>query len=119
VRGVLTNLIQKAALAACSSDDRVPLLYSPTGVVYLARRNTFNFPETAQIADRVVERVKQLSKRTLAATLTGFGRDGKGMKHAAYYRLFFNQLEMLGIGLQATLKIVHASKAPSAAWCRP
>ena len=114
VRGVLTNLVQNAALAACSSDDCVPLLYAPTGIVYLTRRNTFVAPDVAQIADEVIERVKQLSRRALAANLTGFSRDGKGMKHAAYYGLFFDPLEMISVGLQATLKIVHSNKPPAA-----
>ncbi len=34
-RGVLTNFIHNSALAALSSPTRVPLLYAPSGVVYL------------------------------------------------------------------------------------
>lgn len=114
VRGVLTNLIQNAALDACRSEDCVPLLYAPSGIVYLARRGAFQPPDKAQIAERVVERVKQLAKQRLTINFTGFKRDGKGMKHADYYNLFFSPLEMIGVGLQATLKIIHPNKPPSA-----
>jgi CRISPR-associated protein Csc3 len=36
------------------------------------------------------------------------------MKYADYYGLFFSGLDMISIGLQATFKIVHANKEPSA-----
>lgn len=114
VRGVLTNLIQNAALEACSSDECVPLLYAPSGVVYLTRRGAFQPPDKAQIGEQVVERVKKLAKQRLSVNFTGFGRDGKGMKHAGYYSLFFTPLEMVNVGLHATLKIIHANKPPSA-----
>ncbi len=114
IRGVLTNLIQNAALDAWRSDERVPLLYAPSGVVYLARKGESAHPALETIADDVVKRVKMVAGRVLSINLTGFGRDGKGLKHAAYYRLFFDPLEMLAIGFHAAFKIIHENKNPSA-----
>jgi len=114
VRGVLTNLIQNAALDAWRSEDCVPILYAPSGVIYLARRGAIHLPERTTIAEDVVRRVKQVSSRQLRNNLTGFGRDGKGMKHADYYHLFFNRLDLLAVGFNATFKIIREGKTPSA-----
>jgi len=114
IRGVLTNLIQNAALDMVQGDDCVPLLYAPSGVVYLARREAWQAPDILEIGEAVISRVHQVSRRMLASNLTGFNRDGKGMKFADYYNLFFDGIEMVNVGLQATLKIVHPNKEPSA-----
>ncbi|HAJ38526.1 MAG TPA: hypothetical protein DCL15_22900 [Chloroflexi bacterium] len=114
IRGVLTNLIQNAALDAMQSDDCVPLLYAPSGVVYLTRRGTWRAPDIDEIGEAVINRVRQVARRVLISNLTGFGRDGKGMKFADYYSLFFDGQDMVSIGLQATIKIVHSNKEPSA-----
>jgi len=114
VRGVLTNLIQNAALAAQQSPDCVPILFAPSGVVYLARRGAIATPSVTAIADNVVQRVKQVAARQLNNNLTGFGRDGKGLKHADYYHLFFDRLTLLTVGYNATFKIIHGAKAASA-----
>ena len=113
VRGVLTNLVQNAALAARSNDDCVPLLYAPSGFVYLALKGKSAAPPVGEVAEAVVQRVKQVAGRILQTNLTGFGRDGKGMKHAPYYHLFFETLDLLTVGINATFKIIHESKAPS------
>lgn len=114
VRGVLTNLIQNAALAARQSADCTPILFAPSGVVYLTRRGAVQPPIVTTIADDVVERVKLVAARQLRNNLTGFGRDGKGMKHADYYHLFFDRLTLLTVGYNATFKIIHSAKAASA-----
>lgn len=114
VRGVLTNLIQNATLAAWQSPDCVPILFAPSGVVYLTRRRTIEAPSVTAIADNVVQRVKQVAARQLNNNLTGFGRDGKGLKHADYYHLFFDRLTLLTVGYNATFKIIHGAKAASA-----
>lgn len=114
VRGVITNLVQNAALDAYSSDDCIPLLYAPSGVVYLARKRDHSVPDVATVAEQVVGRVKQVAGRILRTNLTGFGRDGKGIKYAPYYHSFFSSLDLLSVGLEATYKIIHENKAPSA-----
>ena len=41
---------------------------------------------------------------------TGFGRDGKGMKYAEYYNLFFDDLGLMQVALDATLRILNPHK---------
>jgi CRISPR-associated protein Csc3 len=114
VRGVITNLIQNAALEAQKNDNCVPILFAPSGVVYLARRGRRPNPDVTTIAEDVVRRVKQVSARQLNNNLTGFSRDGKGMKYADYYHLFFDRFALLNVGFHATFKIIHGGKAAAA-----
>lgn len=114
VRGVITNLIHNAALEGRKSDECVPLLYAPSGVVYLARKDASAPPSLDQVAEAVVKRVKRVGGFRLSNSLTGFGRDGKGLKHADYYSLFFDSLDMLDVAVAAASKIIHAGKKPSA-----
>lgn len=114
VRGVLTNLVHNAALESRRSDDSVPLLYAPTGVVYLARTEANFAPDANAVAEAVVRKVRQVGGFRLANSLTGFGRDGKGLKYANYYNLFFETLDMLDVAVAAATKIIHEGKKPSA-----
>ncbi|MFM7175578.1 MAG: type I-D CRISPR-associated protein Cas10d/Csc3 [Caldilinea sp.] len=114
VRGVLTNLIQNAALAAGEAAGGVPLLYSPNGVVYLTRRGQWQAPAVQPIGEAVVARLRQRARQRLENNLTGFGRDGHGIKYADYYHLFFEPIDLMAVALKATLKIVNPAKAPAA-----
>lgn len=92
-RGVLTNVVNNAVMdahTALNTDSEQfyePLLYLPTGVIYLAYGEP---PEVdaSSLPERVIKKVKQLCSRQLALRQPGFGRDGKGMKYADYYTLF-------------------------------
>ncbi len=114
-RGVLTNVVNNALIKAHTSlntDENIyyePLLYLPTGVIYLALRNA---PPIAQadLSDRVVDSIKSLCAGQLRLRQTGFGRDGKGMKYAEYYNLFFDDLGLMRVALDATLRILNPNK---------
>ena len=114
VRGVITNLIQNAALTTLKSTDCVPLLYAPTGVVYLTRKTNMLTLDLLVLAEAVVAEVKKVAGRRLELNLTGFGRDGKGLKYADYYDLFFKKIDMLAVALAASTKLIHEGKKPSA-----
>jgi CRISPR-associated protein Csc3 len=97
VRGVLTSIINNATVAALcppESDDRLPLLYAPTGVVYLERRSALPAPAVAEIAEQTIAQIRTLCQRQLRENLTGLSRDGKGIKYADYYNLFFAPREL-------------------------
>lgn len=113
VRGVLTNLIQNAALEVMRNDACVPLLFAPSGVVYLARKDALATPDLIMVAENVVQRVKAIASRRLATNLTGFGRGNIGLKYADYYALFFAPTEMVNVGVKAAFKIIHAGKKPA------
>ena len=115
-RGVLTNFIHNAAMAAQESPDCVPLLYAPSGVVYLARGQAHDapMPQSADVAEDVVRRIRQACGLHLQKNLTGFSRDGKGLKYAPYYDLHFSPSERIRVAAKAAFKRIPDSKAPSA-----
>lgn len=113
-RGVLTNLIHNAALDAISHDLRRPILYAPSGVVYLAHNDAPPLPEMATIIDATVDRVRQVSGQRLKVALTGFRRDGKGLKRADYYDLFFDLKAQVQLAARAAFKNIPFTKKPSA-----
>jgi CRISPR-associated protein Csc3 len=90
--------------------DYQPLLYLPTGVVYIAPKNA---PEVSleTLPNRVVDTIKSLCSGELQRKQTGFGRDGKGMKYADYYSQFFDDAGLMRAALNATLRILGDNKA--------
>ncbi|WP_373536072.1 type I-D CRISPR-associated protein Cas10d/Csc3 [Microcoleus sp.] len=114
-RGVLTNVVNNALMevhTALNTDDRTyyePLLYLPTGVIYLARSDAPAI-SIADLPERVVSKIKQLCAGQLQRRQTGFGRDGKGMKYAEYYNLFFDPSELMLVAVDATLRILRIGK---------
>lgn len=114
-RGVLTNFIHNAALEALTHEYRQPLLYAPSGVIYLEHRKLAPpVPERAQVIEKVVEKIKRLVGSRLAMSKTGIRRDGKGMKYASYYWLFFDLPQFIQIGVDAIFKVINDNKKPSA-----
>ncbi|MEG4034013.1 type I-D CRISPR-associated protein Cas10d/Csc3 [Microcoleus sp. S36b_A4] len=114
-RGVLTNVVNNALMevhTALNTDDRTyyePLLYLPTGVIYLARSDA-PVISIVDLPKRVVSKIKQLCAGQLQRRQTGFGRDGKGMKYAEYYNLFFDTSELMLVAVDATLRILKIGK---------
>jgi CRISPR-associated protein Csc3 len=114
-RGVLTNVVNNALMDAHTSlntlgeEHYTTLLYLPTGVIYLAQREA-PVISPATLPDRVVASIKDLCAGQLRLRQTGFGRDGKGMKYADYYNLFFNDPGLMQVALDATLRILNPNK---------
>lgn len=114
-RGVLTNVVNNALVEAHTSlntDECTyyePLLYLPTGVIYLAHKDAATV-DMKELPDRVVTKIKQLCAEQLRLRQTGFGRDGKGMKYAEYYNLFFSDRKLMQVALDATLRILNNNK---------
>ncbi len=115
-RGVLTNVVNNALMEAhisLNTDEfsyYEPLLYLPTGVIYLARWDAPSV-RVEELPERVVNKIKQFCASQLRLRQTGFGRDGKGMKYAEYYGLFFDTLELMQVALDATLRILRIGKS--------
>jgi CRISPR-associated protein Csc3 len=114
-RGVLTNVVNNALMEAhvsLNTEDCTyyePLLYLPTGVIYLARRDAPSV-QVEDLPERVVNKIKQFCASQLRLRQTGFGRDGKGMKYADYYNLFFDASDLMRVALDATLRILRTGK---------
>ncbi|AFZ37990.1 CRISPR-associated protein Csc3 (plasmid) [Stanieria cyanosphaera PCC 7437] len=115
-RGVLTNVVNNALIQAhtdLNTEDNnyyQPLLYLPTGVIYLAAKDAPSI-SIADIPNRVISSIKQLCADRLMQSQTGFGRDGKGMKYADYYEQFFNIVGLMQVALRATLRILNDKKS--------
>jgi CRISPR-associated protein Csc3 len=113
-RGVLTNFIHNAALNAMTGEFRVPLLYAPSGVVYLENKKLApEMPTATEIADATIKEIKVRVGAALETTQNGIKRDGKGMKYASYYWLFFELAKFIQIGHNATFKVIKDGKKPS------
>lgn len=123
--GVLTNVVNNAVIdefMSVNTPERKyyePLLYLPTGVIYLRLKNAP--PITSKnLPDRVVAKVKEICVRELNPELKpgevkpvnkGFLRDGKGLKYAEYCEQLFDDFELMNIALRATQSLVRNSKA--------
>jgi CRISPR-associated protein Csc3 len=118
-RGVLTNIVNNAVMDAYdevtgeAGKPYTPLLYLPTGVIYLATRDA---PAVARetLPDRVVAAIKARCAQRLIDRQTGFSRDGKGIKYADYYSQFFTDRGLMEVACCATLRILKSTKPSKA-----
>ncbi len=112
-RGVLTNILNNALIDAHPKQYYTPLLYLPDGVVYLA---TADAPaiDTDDIPDRVIAKIQSLCAKQLSKRQIGFSRDGKGLKFADYYWLFFRIDELMKVSIDAARRILPDTKTASA-----
>ncbi|MEM9905163.1 MAG: type I-D CRISPR-associated protein Cas10d/Csc3 [Cyanobacteria bacterium P01_D01_bin.44] len=113
-RGVLTNIINNALMDLHPDEFYTPLLYLPDGVVYLARVDAPDIL-TDKIADAVIQKVKTLCRERLRDRQIGFARDGKGIKFADYYWLFFEIDQLMDVANLAACRIIPSTKSSSAA----
>lgn len=113
-RGVLTNILNNALMDLHPQEFYTSLLYLPDGVVYLAKVDA---PEIVveNIPEQVIQKIKTLCGSELKKRQTGFGRDGKGVKFADYYWLFFEIGELMNVANSAACRIIPSTKASSAA----
>ena len=116
LRGVLTNIINNAAVAAYEDEQRIPLLYAPSGVVYLEHKDVAkDAPDVATVAEAIIARVQGMCRERLASDLVGFSRDGKGLKYAPFYDLFFTPRQLAPVIGKAAYVRTVANKTGTAA----
>jgi CRISPR-associated protein Csc3 len=113
-RGVLTNIINNALMDLHPKEFYTQLLYLPDGVVYLATADAPQI-DTHQIANQVILKIKALCGDQLRQRQTGFSRDGKGLKFADYYWLFFDIASLMNVAYLAACRIIPSTKSSSAA----
>lgn len=77
-RGLLLNLIHNAVLQQLEVDERVPLLYAPSGVVYLERDDAPPMPTLDALIPQIVAQVRQRTAEGMLTRLKGvkLGKDG-------------------------------------------
>jgi CRISPR-associated protein Csc3 len=113
-RGVLTNVVNNALMELHPAEFYLPLLYLPDGVVYLAQADAPEVDATL-IPNEVVDKIKHLCADKLKETQTGFSRDGKGIKFADYYWLYFDIESLMEVAVGAACRIIHSAKVSSGA----
>jgi CRISPR-associated protein Csc3 len=112
-RGILTNLIHNAALEALTDEARVPLLYAPSGVVYLERRDDAPpLPPVEEIARLAIEKTREVCAFQVRNRLPGFKSSPTGFRFPDFYWLFFDLPGFLEITPRATLRAIPFSKSP-------
>ncbi|BBD66221.1 hypothetical protein NIES4072_01000 [Nostoc commune NIES-4072] len=115
-RGVLTNVVNNALMEAHTSlntEDQTYyeiLLYLPTGVIYLARKDAPKISREG-LGDRVIDTIKQLCANQLQLRKVGFSRGNIGMKYADYYNLFLDIKGLMQFTVDAVPSKVKTSKA--------
>lgn len=112
-RGVLTNILNNALIDTHPEEFYTPLLYLPDGVVYLANVDAPAIA-TDKIGERVVNKIKTLCAEKLKERQTGFNRDGKGLKFADYYWLFFDVVGLMEVSIDAAARLLPDTKSASA-----
>ncbi len=111
-RGVLTNVLNNAVMELHPEEFYVPLLYLPDGVVYVAKADAPSIDATL-IPQKVVDKIKNLCANKLKETQTGFSRDGKGIKFADYYWLYFDLQALMEVAVSAACRIIPSTKTSS------
>lgn len=109
-RGVLTNFIHNAAMSALQTDSCVPLLYAPSGTVYLSRLPVSSFPVVADVGEATIRRIRNACARRLMTQFVGFSRAGKGLKAAPYYDLHLSVPDQIRLTAKAVFKQVPETK---------
>lgn len=105
VRGVLTNIINNAAIDLYREAGYRPFLFFPNGVAYVGPKKAATI-DPAELPDAVVARVRKLCAGKLKRRHVGFGRDGKGLKFADYYWLFFDPSELVRVCAGAACRMI-------------
>jgi len=118
-RGLLTNFIHNAAMEAMKSPSREPLLFAPSGVVYLenspaAGRADRPAVAVEAVARATVDEIRRACAGRLNREFTGLSRDGKGLKTAPYYDLHFTPGEQICLAARAVFKMIPETKPPAA-----
>lgn len=112
VTGLLTNLINNAIMHLLRERGYLPLLFFPNGVVYLTESQESIADVADLLFEAVTNKISIACKHPLRQNLTGFTRDGKGMKFSHYYYNIFSVSEMLSVAIQGVNKIIHDKKKP-------
>lgn len=113
-RGVLTNIINNALMDLHPKEFYTQLLYLPDGVVYLSTADRPEI-EAQKIYIQVINKIKLLCGDQLKHRQIGFSRDGKGLKFADYYWLFFDITALMDVAKSAACRIIPSTKNSSAA----
>lgn len=89
-RGVLLNFIHQGALAALAHDLRLPILYAPSGVVYLEHRDAPPMPDPDTLIGEIVSTIRQKAGEQLLQTGKGARRGNVSLQIDDSYSDYFD-----------------------------
>lgn len=89
-RGVLLNLIHNAALEALTDEGRVPLLFAPSGVVYLERYDAPPMPTPETLIPRIADEIRKKMAEGMAEKRKGVKLSKDGLRTDDSYRDLFD-----------------------------
>ena len=96
-KGILTNLVHNAAQQAVQTPERIPILFSPSGIVYLQRVGASALPEVSAVADGTIDWIIQKSRDVLEHSGKGMTRGPIGIKVADFYKDLFSAADFVRI----------------------
>ncbi|MEM6281990.1 MAG: type I-D CRISPR-associated protein Cas10d/Csc3 [Chloroflexota bacterium] len=113
-RGLLLNLIHNAAIDAMTVDDaRVPLLYTPSGVVYLERRDAPPVLSVDELAAHIADTIRQKAGDKLLSSGKGAKRGNTSLQIDDSYNDFFSLPEMVANSMKLVTRYIRSNKTPS------
>jgi CRISPR-associated protein Csc3 len=97
-RGVLVNFIHNAVLKALRLEDqRVELLYAPSGVVYLERGDAPPMPAPEELVTEIVNGIRQKVARALVSKKKAVKLGKDGLRTDELYKDVFDLREFVAI----------------------
>ena len=110
-RGVLLNLIHNATLDALSNEGRVPLLFAPSGVVYLERHDAPPMPTPETLIPQIVSGIRQQASEKLIATGKGARRGNVSFQIDESYNDYFDLPTLIRQSVRLIEKYIVNNKA--------
>ncbi len=110
-RGVLLNFIHDGALDALRSDLRIPLLYAPSGVVYLERYDAPLMPSPGELIPQIVQSIRDKAGEGLIEKGKGAKRGNVGLQVDDSYNDFFSLREIIVQSVRLVTIFIKNNKA--------
>ncbi|HEX2907198.1 MAG TPA: type I-D CRISPR-associated protein Cas10d/Csc3, partial [Phototrophicaceae bacterium] len=111
-RGLLLNFIHDGALAALSvPSQREPLLYAPSGVVYLERSDAPPLPQSAALVSHIIDQIRHRCGRRLLETGKGAKRGNVSLQTSEIYDDFFDLRDYIRYSRRIVSRYVKSGKA--------
>jgi CRISPR-associated protein Csc3 len=111
-RGLLLNFIHQAVIEVLSNEARIPLLYAPSGVVYLERHDAPAMPSVDDLADNIVAHIRKTAGDKLISTGKGAKRGNTFLQVDDSYNDFFSLSEMIVNSMKLISRYIRANKTP-------
>jgi CRISPR-associated protein Csc3 len=111
-RGLLLNFIHRTVIETLSNEARIPLLYAPSGAVYLERHDAPAMPSVDDLADNIVTHIRKTAGDKLISTGKGAKRGITFLQVDDSYNDFFSMPEMIANSMKLISRYIRTNKTP-------